>query len=245
MKKIIYIILIIFLSSCTKKIYQVIETSSSDVAESENSYIFENDNLKVSYNFWGEAGHMYFTVFNKTEKPIFIDLNRCHLIVNQRSYNYYSTDEKIETTFFATTDKKVKQGSEVSYKTKMQQIYEIPPQSYVIINQLLIMDSKFDFCELKKVTGKNFPFLIYTQKSSPFQFRNFITYDFKPDFSTFEVVDNTFWVSKVTNMNKKAFKGEKSKEKVCPDDLWKKIIYQQPFYKPENFYFIYEKDVIF
>ncbi|MCK5822666.1 MAG: hypothetical protein KAG95_01590, partial [Bacteroidales bacterium] len=97
MKKIIYIILIVLLSSCTKNVYQVIETSSNDVAESENSYIFENDNLKVSYNFWAEAGRMYFTVFNKTEKSIFIDLNRCHLIVNQKSFNYYSTDEKIET----------------------------------------------------------------------------------------------------------------------------------------------------
>lgn len=245
MKKIIYIILIVLLSSCTKNVYQVIETSSNDVAESENSYIFENDNLKVSYNFWAEAGRMYFTVFNKTEKSIFIDLNRCHLIVNQKSFNYYSTDEKIETRFVSQTDKKIKQGSEVSYKTKMQRIYEIPPQSYIEINQLFIMDKKFEFCELNKISKKFFPFLIYTQKSTPFQFRNFITYDFNSDFSTFETVDNTFWVSKVTNMYKKEFRGEKTKERICPDDFKKKVIFQQPFYKPENFYFIYEKPVVF
>jgi hypothetical protein len=185
---------------------------------------------------------MYFTVFNKTENPIFIDLNRCHLIVNQKSFNYYSSDEKIETQFISKTEKKIKQGTEVSYKTKMQRIYEIPPQSYIEINQLLIMDNEFEFCELNKISNKNFPFLIYTQKSSPFRFRNFITYDIKPDFSTFETVDNVFWVSKVTNMYKKHFRGEKSKEKICPDDYKKKVIFQQPFFKPENFYFIFIKD---
>lgn len=242
MKNILYILLIVFLSSCTKRVYQVIETSSSNVAQSENSYIYENDSIKVSYNFWDEGGRMYFTVFNKTDKSMFVDLNRCHLIINKKCFNYYSMDEKIETKFVSQTEKKVKKGTEISYKTKMQRMYEIPPQSYVEINQLFILDKRFEFCELNKISNKNFPFLIYTQKSSPFKFRNFITYDFNPDFTNPNTVDNTFWVSKITNMYRKEFRGEKSKERICPDSFKKKVIFQQPFYKPENFYIIFVKD---
>jgi hypothetical protein len=62
-------VVIILISGC-KNYVQVFNTSSSLKMMDENTYIHENDSLKITYNFWKGNGLMSFSIFNKLDKPL-------------------------------------------------------------------------------------------------------------------------------------------------------------------------------
>lgn len=51
--------------------------------------IFEDDNIKITYNFWAERGDGTFYIYNKTQKTIYIDLAESFLVVNGTANPYF------------------------------------------------------------------------------------------------------------------------------------------------------------
>lgn len=85
-------ILLFALSGCyVPKMYQSFEIASKENLKLENHcYTFENDTVKIVYDFFAENGKMWFIIFNKKSSPLYIDWNKSSLIVNSNKVAYWT-----------------------------------------------------------------------------------------------------------------------------------------------------------
>ncbi len=92
--KIIAMVTLLFvLTACNKTFYQVYKTKATNLEEKDNTLVFENDELKVSYNFWAQTGNGKFSVYNKTERDLFIVLPQSFMIKNGAALEYFKNRE--------------------------------------------------------------------------------------------------------------------------------------------------------
>lgn len=89
MKNIIFLSLVLLFSSCSTLYYQVYTVKSDNVKEQNNALVYENDDCQIIYNLWSDGGRSGFIFFNKTDKNIFVDLNKCFFIKNNKAYDYF------------------------------------------------------------------------------------------------------------------------------------------------------------
>ena len=90
MEEILILAVTLILSSCAPTVfYQLYNTESSNVEMNENRIIYENDDIKVVYDFWGNQGNSDFLIINKTDSNVFIDLNKSHLVKNGIAKTYF------------------------------------------------------------------------------------------------------------------------------------------------------------
>jgi len=80
-----------FITSCkTTDFYQFYKVNSiSEFSKNSNSMVFEDNNCKVMYDFWGEGGDVGFMIYNKTDDNIYIDMKECFFIDNSIAYDYF------------------------------------------------------------------------------------------------------------------------------------------------------------
>jgi hypothetical protein len=85
----------IVLSSCvTSSYYQVYKIQpTSEVKQSGNSLVYEDENCKVFYDFWGEGGDVGFLIYNKSDKDILVDMKESFFISNGIAYDYFKNRE--------------------------------------------------------------------------------------------------------------------------------------------------------
>ena len=91
------------LSSCSK--YQISTLSSSNSVKDEKTGVFsvENDSVKISYSFYGPDAPLNIQVFNKLDKPMYIDWQRSALIVGTEAISYLPQNVNIQGSIGATT----------------------------------------------------------------------------------------------------------------------------------------------
>ncbi|MFL5744717.1 MAG: hypothetical protein ACJ751_08635 [Niastella sp.] len=76
-----------FFIACNK--YQYSTISSSQLEKNEiNELVFENDSLKLVYNFMGSDLGPNIFIENKLQEPVYIDWRESALIVNGHTYSY-------------------------------------------------------------------------------------------------------------------------------------------------------------
>jgi hypothetical protein len=90
-------------SSCNTKMYQVLETGSPELSEKSDSLIFENSDVKVSYDFWTNGGKVDFLIFNKLNAPIYVDWDKSHLIYNGVAYEYWYDSQQASSMISSTS----------------------------------------------------------------------------------------------------------------------------------------------
>lgn len=84
------ITLIFFITSCASSTYfQLYKAESESVRLDSDGMFFENEDVKVVYNFWDDAGNSSFLLFNKTNSDIYVDLKKSHLILNGIAHTYF------------------------------------------------------------------------------------------------------------------------------------------------------------
>lgn len=102
MKHIIYsaISLLILLSSCSSTFfYSTLNTPNEYVEKVDNGdFLLETDSLWIAYCFKGESAPIQITVFNKLNKPLYIDWQRSALIINNTAYSYSSNEINFSET---------------------------------------------------------------------------------------------------------------------------------------------------
>ncbi len=262
-------VLLLGLASCgTPRYFQVISTASVDAVETNGFHVYENEEVKITYDFWGVGGKMGFTVENKMSSAIYIDWNRSHLIHSGVSYEYW-TDSEETTSMYASSSsgfalsnnamypgmgstsgntttvmsgKKSAVSSTVQYRPKP--ILHIPPGSKVQFArfQLLadgIYDCDFHWTSEKTSDLKERTFDLTT---SPLIFRNYMTYSSDPDFAVNKVVDNEFYVKSAVFMSSDTYFGMQSDQKECTVNGYETLVteYARPYRKGMAFYFSYE-----
>ena len=87
--QIVLIIFPVLLLSCNKEYIQILRTNSVGLNESKQGWFFENDSIKISYNFNARGGVMSFKLFNKLDKPIYLDWKNSSFIYNGEKNNFW------------------------------------------------------------------------------------------------------------------------------------------------------------
>lgn len=254
------------LTSCTKTYYQVYDVNSESLKQEDNSLVYENSDMKVMYNLWGENGKVGFILQNKTDKDLFVDMDKTFFILNGEANDYFKNreysasmanaayfDYSLNKTYSASSGfwptqyyvpmlsvfAKVIKGRTTGITTKEKQIVCIPANAYKVISEYNVSPRFVKTC----VRSKDFPrntanVASYSESSSPVKFKNRIAYSFDSDCKNLQHVENSFYISGVTNYSNKAAT-EKVKEQT---DCYSAQKRQRKYFKiggPNKFYRTY------
>lgn len=256
------------LTSCKQLYYQVYDVKSDALKQEDNSLVYENNDLKVMYNLWGENGSVGFILQNKTDKDLFVDMDKTFFIFNGQANDYFKNREYsaattevasvgygfsqtywgvngfwptqyyVPTTASALT--KLMKGQSHGITTKEKLIVCIPAHAYKVISEYKVSPRFVKTCERSKDFPKRTANVAnYSESSSPVKFKNRIAYSFDSDCKNLQHIENSFYVSSVTNYSKKAAV-EKVREKT---DCYSSQKQKRQYFKiggPDKFYKTYQ-----
>lgn len=238
MKQFLILILLIFFISCDSYV-QVFETNTNNLnLKKDNNYIFENDSVRITYNFWADKGTMSFAVFNKLKKPLYIDWKKSSFISNTIKINYWADEintNSVDERRTIIEGKKYNNGLNIKQyyvakaigisstsSFKPERITFIPPYSNYLRTQFYLLPLKE--LKVKKYSTKEVTSLkdnskkdivlekTLQEKETPLTFRNFITMSYSEDFNSEFYIDNEFYVSKVIKLEYSQFEAILRKE---------------------------------
>jgi hypothetical protein len=249
--------------------FQVYKTTpSSKIVQKDNLLVYEDDNCRVSYNFWDEGGNIGFDFFNKTENNIYLNLEESFFILNGVSYNYfrnrvytYSKNSGINA-YQNIAVSKTKIGSDYldfiqtnranpssnigivnsrgfSVSYNEEKIIIIPAKTSKNITEYNINETLFRDCDLLKYpTKKEIKTKSFTKSESPFVFSNRITYSIGQSGNQIKF-ENEFYVSEITNYPESLILESKNDE-YCGQ---KSVVLVKYFnnVSPDKFYIQYNK----
>ena len=251
MKNVVLMIsIIITLNSCSSNLVQVFETKASNAKIVEDKYIFENDSVKIVYDFWKDKGLMNFSIENKLNKPLYIDWTKCSYINNTFKSNYWDDEENsLSVGQFIYTPTGVK-SVEKTKMTKPEKIAFIPPNSKFIKNRFYILPIKYlkvnQYSRIIEITSTidskkktQIKEKEYDKNSTPLTFRNYITLSYTEDFKNQFYIDNEFYISKVTRVDENQFEyyeRDPSKRGFYLKNEFGERILKSPYKKGTSFY---------
>ncbi len=151
-----------------------------------NQYIYEDDTLKITYDFWARKGKMSFSIYNKLSVPVFIDWKNSALIINDNKHTYWQEKEirKGHSTYYITSIGSA--STENSISVKEERISSMPPRSKI---QKIATD------KLRKGHHPHTNAIGMT-------FRNFIAVSTNEEVKSDSYIDNEFYVTKVERVKK-------------------------------------------
>jgi hypothetical protein len=218
------------ISSCD--VYQVYTAQSDNVKlKDDNKFYFENDDLLINYNLWRKNGSMFFLVYNKSKKPIYLDLKSSSFIKNGEVFEYWLDVEKTTAISNSASNYNEKSKSRVyndrynsgtidrtygnvntttvteATKVKARPDVQIPPSSW---KQFYVYDIGQDYISQGRNTAKKSKVqeLNFDKTNSPLSFRNYIGYSFDKDYKELKYIDNDFFVKKIEIMTDGDFKSQ-------------------------------------
>ncbi|MHA4811067.1 hypothetical protein ACX0G9_23365 [Flavitalea flava] len=212
----IFIACILFFS-CSKYAQMYETRANVPVVKENDHFVFENDTVKIAYDFWADEGQISFEIFNKLSIPIYIDWKKSLFFVNNTRYDYWSGESytHIESSgeYRYFRDGWLSSGNSVTIKP--ERFLFLTPQSFVRTNRFRIFPKKSlldDNSPSEEIVIPQHPTVKANVKykefdisNSPLVFKNFITIalDEKSNNETF--IDNSFFVSKISQMKRKKF----------------------------------------
>jgi hypothetical protein len=223
-----FVIIIGVIAFGCKSYVQVLNTKSTNVKVENDLYVFENDSLKITYSFWNEKGILSFAIYNKLDKPLYIDWKKSSYIDNSVKLNYWVEEEKIKTTDaygsyyydgpilmpgFAVASTV---GISSSSRVKVERITFIPPKSnyyrsqfYIFPNLALELSTQAPYKVVSRNDKPKKKTKIYEEyysiDNTPLTFRNFLTFSISEDFKNEFYIDNGFYISGVMEMDERNF----------------------------------------
>jgi hypothetical protein len=268
-RKLLYAIsIVLFMTSCAStSFYQVytvkpIEESITNTDE----LFFEDENCKISYDLWDNAGNIGFNFHNKTDNNIYVKLNESNFILNGFAYDYFknrtftTSESKSASTSNTSTGSvavtginvynniqtnQVKSSSSANISSsfvyavsiKEDSLIYIPPNTTKRISEYSINNALIRNCDLFKYPRrKGIKTKSYTEEKSPIVFSNRITYEIN---GNSKLVENGFFVSEITNYPESEFFESKDDE-YCEQKSSVQTKYYK-FYDIDKFYIKYNK----
>jgi hypothetical protein len=255
MKKLFYLILTLALfSSCSKEFIQIFDTATTNTNSADGFWVLETDSIKVTYDFWTTKGVMSFSVYNKLDKPIYIDWKNCSFIYNSNKLNYWADEQKSTLASYyggyyysgplikpgVTITEGVQASASVTVKS--ERITFIPPKSFYYRSQFYLMPVEYYKMDAKTATKTIVPrndkpnkkTTVYEKNfdytTTPLKFRNYLAFSFTENSTDFFFVDNEFYLTSVKEMDYRHCRGTTITDKKGNID------YSKPFKKKTSFY---------
>ena len=196
----LFLCLVFLLSSCGSITYlQYYKTNSTNTVREDNAYVFENDSVKITYTFWANGGVMSFSIFNKMDKPLYIDWKRSSCIINFAN-NFYYNDSLANQGYILTSIAFIPPKTQIEQKLSDIITMNVKDWKNFETQHQVRNDSR------KKET-KIFV-KAFTKDNSPVIFRNFLTLSDKQDFQNTFSIDNFFYISELQAMDVRNFRSK-------------------------------------
>lgn len=255
MKKLFFLIFtVILFSSCSKSFIQIFDTATTNAKSSEGFWVFETDTIKVTYEFWASKGVMSFSVFNKIDKPIYIDWKNCSFIYNSNKLNYWVDEQQSALLSYyggyyyngplIKPGYSINEGVQASASTtvKPERITFIPPKSFYYRSQFYLMPVDYFKIDRKKaiksVVARNDKpkkqttvyEMNFDNSTTPLKFRNYLAFSFTENATNFYFIDNEFYLTSLKEMDYRHYRGKILTSKEVNRE------YEKPFKKKSSFY---------
>lgn len=252
MKKYFLLLIVSLLFTSCKSYIQIYDVDSTSAKTSNEQFVFENEDCKLTYNFWEEWGNASMVFTNKTDKNLFVSLSQSSYIFNTYSSSFYQgVDQHIAVPKYGYRDvikrKLDNYGAILSIpKFAYITLRDIPvvcvaPKSSKVIGDLNIVKRSYSFCDKKKDKPKRRYSESYTENDSPITFGYNMVYSTKEDCSEIKSLESSFYVSRIENVTKKQ-EEVSSQVKDCLDYSETSVITLKS-QSPKRFYIKRFKDV--
>jgi hypothetical protein len=222
--------LLAVLSGCSIKYLQYYRTESANTTKTDNNFIYENDSIRITYSFWSNGGVMSFNIFNKLDKPLYIDWKRSSFIIDSNNVYYYddtvvsqSYNRIYYTTYYDWWLGTYSQPTSASSVTTHQIAATfLPPKTQFkqflpcIVNKNVAWQGFETQYQVRNDTRRK-QTKIFTQTfskdNSPINFRNFLTLSDDQDLKNAFTIDNAFYVAEMQAMDVRNFREQQSEDK--------------------------------
>lgn len=215
MRLIILFILPILLISCSRYQYLKVQPVLDSVT-SEGDIIFENDSVKVSYDFYGGNGPLKVTVFNKLTEGLIIDWSKSALILGEQARSFSEPVLEISGEVSRLRGVQHTASLQATAEGKETSVF-LPPQSSTMRTGLMLV--KGDFFPLAKKPAKSYKagpassntrLYLFDHEKSPLVFRIYLTVSSGNGQST--VIDRSFYISEILETGKRPVEKYREKE---------------------------------
>jgi hypothetical protein len=206
------LLIVLTVGACTP--YQYLTLDSSQLHKNDQKqFVWENDTLRLSYDFSGPYGPMNVSIYNKTPQPLYVNWKKSALIRDERSFSLYDNNVIVntQTNYYATRVGRLSVGSSTgtSAFSMPEGMDFIAPGSGISKNLLRIGQSGglrsyvSDSLPTERVTGADgvyvarYKRLTFNEDQSPVRFKSYITFTLgaenSPEFSE----THSFYVGEV------------------------------------------------
>jgi len=193
--RLLYLALILLAFSSCATTYQYVTLNSPEVPKNDKKeFTFENDSMRLTYNFHGENGPIAMTVYNKIDKPLFINWKKSFLIHDGQAVCLFNNRVEVNGVIDGYSYKGVFPGTRVTSGNLYasfdlpEGMDMIPPGSYITksmqaqVQTTPVYNTKFlEKTQPEKVTdfnGVTYKYKRYSfdQSASPLQFKSYLTF---------------------------------------------------------------------
>lgn len=187
MKKIVLFVLsAILFNSCSPLYYQLCKVSSELETSESGAYFHSTNSCTAEYNFWNEGGYINFTISNKSDSIIYIDLSKSFLIKNDIVFDYF-------------LNRIIRSSDIVSQIEKP--IIAIPPHYSKVFSEYPIMNVSYKDCDLTKYPHKDsIAKMTFSISTTPVKFKNIICYRVG-EYGKDNFIENSFYVNEIVNQH--------------------------------------------
>ena len=170
----IFLLNLVILTGCNR--YQYMYVSSHLDQNEKKEFIVENDTVQIKYSFTGENFPLTITLYNKLSQPIYIDLERSTVVMNNM---------QIAGPFY-----------------RENQISFVAPLSIATLYSNPLKDQLLDLSpkdtSIHEVTKNKFGIIYsFDDETTPVYFRIILALTVNDDYSYPTFFDYSFWVSDI------------------------------------------------
>jgi hypothetical protein len=195
------------LASCTPRYLQIVQLHSDDVALTpERELVFENDTLRIEYDFYSENGVLRFRVLNKLAQPLYVRWDKSSYIVGQQFENYWENRSVSAGDISYGGDR----SDELYLVTAHDQSSSfIPPQTGLARDEFIVkpgrafLPGQLRGGQLELETDgaaksrRKVLHYRFDAAGSPVYFRHYLTFSTDADGRQLFYVDHAFWASDI------------------------------------------------
>lgn len=206
---ILFLALAAMLSSC--KTYQYFAIDGVNIRpDSTYRFVEENDTLKLTYDFSGLNGPVRLKVFNKSDKPLYIDWKRSALIIGDQAFSYYTGTRQISGSVqgdaFNFSGITSLSGSLAAQIKEQEGVDFLPPRSSKERNGLYLVDGYLAGIPEEQMTREyidndktqvRLKTIHYSEESSPYRMRSYLTFYTDAEPIQRFVQEHRFFISRV------------------------------------------------
>jgi len=206
-------LLMLTLTSCSKYQISILSSTNTQKDAETGRFVTENDSVKITYSFFGQNAPINLDVYNKLNKPLYIDWQRSAFITGDKAVSY-ANDQihitgEVSGSSIGNSTVQISQGNIDATAALPKSKTFIPPHTRVSNTLLQVSDEQY--VDLPKSTFKKQEINSesisgtsevqigeFTGDKSPLSFKSYLTLYTLDDSRQKDLIyQHNFFVSKV------------------------------------------------